>query len=431
MAGSNQLSASGTYGTLGVRASTNSPGARCNSSSCTGAQGELWLFGGSGAGAGGAIGYLNDLWKFDGAQWTWMSGSSSPWASGTYGVQGSASPANVPGARVGTILVSDPSGDVWLFGGTSFSAGNQLVDFDDLWKFDGTQWTWIAGSSTPGAAPTYQVQGVASGSNTPGARFGMARWIDQGGALWVFGGQSIAADGSQPTLGDLWKYDSRGWTWVSGSSSPNQPGVYGTQGVAGPQTLPGARSGATATLDSSGNVWLFGGLGFGSTGTGPLWLNDLWKFDGTVWTWASGSDVVASVAEYGTPGVASPGNTPGARSGSALWPDGSGGLWLFGGFGYGNVAGSQVQPGKGFFGNMNDLWRFDGTLWAWVGGSNYAEQQGLYGTLGVPSTQNIPGGRIPAGFSKDASGNLWVFGGISWDSSGQNGLMNDLWRYSP
>ncbi len=32
------------------------------------------------------------------------------------------------------------------------------------------------------------------------------------------------------------------WTWISGSSSVNQPGVYGTQGTATPSNVPGART---------------------------------------------------------------------------------------------------------------------------------------------------------------------------------------------
>jgi len=31
----------------------------------------------------------------------------------------------------------------------------------------------------------------------------------------------------------------------------------------------------------------------------------------------------------------------------------------------------------------------------------------------------------------DASGNLWLFGGEGFDSTGTEGTLNDLWEYQP
>jgi N-acetylneuraminic acid mutarotase len=31
----------------------------------------------------------------------------------------------------------------------------------------------------------------------------------------------------------------------------------------------------------------------------------------------------------------------------------------------------------------------------------------------------------------DASGNLWLFGGNGYDSTGNFGYLNDLWQYDP
>ena len=39
----------------------------------------------------------------------------------------------------------------------------------------------------------------------------------------------------------------------------NQPGVYGTQGVASPNNAVGARDGSIGWVDASDNLWLFGG----------------------------------------------------------------------------------------------------------------------------------------------------------------------------
>ncbi len=78
------------------------------------------------------------------------------------------------------------------------------------------------------------------------------------------------------------------WTWVSGSSSVNQLGVYGTQGTASPSNVPGARDFSVSWIDAAGDFWLFGGRGLDGAGSIGV-LNDLWRFDGTNWAWISGS----------------------------------------------------------------------------------------------------------------------------------------------
>lgn len=67
------------------------------------------------------------------------------------------------------------------------------------------------------------------------------------------------------------------WTWVSGSDTANQYGVYGTEGIASSSNVPGARDGAVSWIDGSGNFWLFGGQGYDSTGNWDV-LNDLWRY---------------------------------------------------------------------------------------------------------------------------------------------------------
>ena len=68
-------------------------------------------------------------------------------------------------------------------------------------------------------------------------------------------------------LNDLWRYDpeTNQWTWVSGSNTRNQVGVYGTKGVPDAANVPGARSDSISWTDSTGNLWLFGGDGYDST----------------------------------------------------------------------------------------------------------------------------------------------------------------------
>lgn len=62
MNGSLTTNTVGNYGTQGVAASTNSPGARIGPVAWTDTKGNLWMYGEMGGLA--AIGTLNDLWKY-------------------------------------------------------------------------------------------------------------------------------------------------------------------------------------------------------------------------------------------------------------------------------------------------------------------------------------------------------------------------------
>jgi N-acetylneuraminic acid mutarotase len=332
------------------------PGARDVSISWIDRQGNLWLFGGYGTAASGNGG-LNDLWKFDGTNWTWVSGSNVANQSGVYGTKGVAAPSNVPSERGNGISWIDRQGNLWLFGG-----GGRGGRLNDLWKFDGTNWTWVSGSNAINQNGVYGTKGVADINNVPGGRQSSVSWIDVYGNLWLFGGTGYDASGSDNCLNDLWKFDGTNWTWVSGSNTTKQRGVYGTKGVVDINNMPGARYSSVSRIDGSGNLWLFGGNGYDVNYGG--YLNDLWKFDGTNWTWVSGSNVADQSGVYGTKGVAAPGNVPGGRHSSISWIDGYGNLWLFGGIGY---------AASGSHGYLNDLWKFDGTNWTWVSGSNVVD----------------------------------------------------------
>jgi N-acetylneuraminic acid mutarotase len=139
-----------------------------------------------------------------------------------------------------------------------------------------------------------------------------------------------------------------------------------------------------------------------------------------MWTWVSGSNTVNAQGDYGTLGVADPANVPGARSNAISWIDTNGNLWLFGGS-------NQFKP------QLNDLWKFNpaAKTWTWMSGSNVSNASGVYGKLGSASAGNVPGGRIGAVSWRDNSGNLWLFGGLGYDSKGTVGYLNDLWRYEP
>jgi hypothetical protein len=415
----------GVYGTQGVPAATNVPGRREAAVSWKDSSGNFWLFGGYGYDSTGTLVLrLNDLWEFNPTtkMWTWVSGSNTVTQGdaaqpGVYGTQGVPATTNVPGGRIGAVGSTDISGNFWLFGGIGEDASNGFLN--DLWEFSPTtkMWTWVSGSntgSTPAGNGVYGTQDVPATGNVPGAREADASWSDSNGNFWLFGGSA---------LNDLWEFSptTKMWTWVSGSSVVNGlpdclPGVYGTLGVAAAANVPAGRgstlSNSTNWVDSSGNLWLFGGNSCAGD------LNDLWEFNPTtkMWTWVSGSDTGNSSGVYGTLGVGSTGNVPGGRSNSASWIDSSGNLWLFSG---------DVE--------INDLWEFNPSAktWTWMGGSDARFAGGIYGTLGVSSSTNVPGARYSAASWTDNSGNFWLYGGMGYDSAGKVGLLNDLWRYQP
>jgi N-acetylneuraminic acid mutarotase len=431
MSGNDTVGQAGIYGTKGTAAPSNVPGSRGCPVSWVDSSGKLWLFGGAGYDSANNLRELNDLWKYDPTtlEWTWVSGSDVYGQFGVYGPRGVADTANVPGARQAAISLIDTQGKFWLFGGMGYdSAGNAGV-LNDLWKYDPTtlEWTWVSGSNIGNQSGIYGTQGIAEPSNVPGARAGAVSWLDAQGNFWIFGGLGYDSRGSAYYyyLNDLWKYDptTLEWTWVSGGDVYDQIGVYGTRGIADPANVPGVRDSAVSWHDSGGNLWLFGGLGLVS---GSIYgeLNDLWKYDSTTfkWTWMSGSNALNQVGVYGTKGTAAASNVPGGREGAVSSVDSQGKFWLFGGDGY-----SSAGNPPGF---LNDLWKYDPTTleWTWVSGSNVYGQIGVYGTRGAADSANVPGARQGAVCWVDSRGNLWLFGGEGWDSAGNPGLFNDLWK---
>lgn len=208
---------------------------------------------------------------------------------------------------------------------------------------------------------------------------------------------------------------------MGGAQTANQPGAYGAEGQAARANLPGAREYSQTWRGGNGDLWLFGGYGYDSTG-GQGVLNDLWKYDpsGDQWTWVNGADTVAgSSGYYGTQGSANASNDPPGREDAATWVDGSGNLWLMGG---------AFDSGVG-----NDLWEYEASTgaWVWMKGSDTPDQPGNYGTQGQAAPGNVPGARRGAVTWVGAKGDLWLFGGQGYDSTGTLGYLNDLWKYDP
>jgi N-acetylneuraminic acid mutarotase len=495
VSGSNTIDVVGTYGALGTPSTGNSPGARGATATVKDSAGNFWLFGGSGYAASGGLGRLNDLWRFNPgtSEWTWMTGANttgqigagypgarenstafkdasgnvlffggygpdttgalgffndlwkfnptgSTWtAVGTgmstlahaahYGTKGTGSTANNPGSRHGQQSWYDGAGGFYLLGGEGIDSAGAKGLMNDLWKFtpsDG-RWTWVSGVNTQDASAAYGTLGAGSTSNKPGCRFYGATWSDGAGTLWIFGGTGKDGSAGYGYLSDLWKFtpaDNK-WYWMSGPNTHDQSAAYGTKGTPSTSNIPGPRDKAVSWYDSTGYLWLFGGLAKDSTGTAD-YANDLWRYKISTgeWTWMTGSNVRNAGGTFGASGVGNTAYTPGARNGAVSWMDPAGAMWVFGGLGYDSAA-------TGGF--LNDLWRYtpsDGK-WAWMSGTSTGNASGTYGTLGTGSIANAPGARQYAIGWSDGAGNLWISGGYGWDSTGNLNLLNDVWKYTP
>ncbi len=339
--------------------------------------------------------------------------------------------------------------DLWVCIMSSDYCQWQLVG-----AYDTTAVTLSSGPSTIGAQIIANAQHEGQSGYYPGtplapqARLGAGTWTDSSGNLWLFGGKSTGA----LFLNDLWKLDTSAfnggnytttegtWSLVAGSSLPDQPGTY-----TGGTSSPGARVNPVSWTDTSGNLWLFGGLGY--DGSGNIgYLNDLWEYTGGHWVWVSGgsTNLANQDGVYGTPGTAAASNIPGGRHEAVGWADASGNLWLFGGEGEDSVGTTN--------GILNDLWMYHiaSNQWTFVMGSTTANQTGEYGLqplVGPPDTTGaagtagltggtagtLPGSRWGASGWTDAGGNLWLYGGWGLDSTATNGngALNDLWVYTP
>lgn len=417
MHGSNSVYIPPVYGTKGVANAANTPGSRHRSTSWTDNSGKFWLFGGSNNK------YFNDLWMYDPStnMWTWISGDNTINNTGVYGTQSVSSPLNKPGGRYAALSWADNSGNLYMFGGFGYGTGAMPQFLNDFWKYSiaTNEWTWLSGDNTINNTGVYGTKGTAASSNKPGSRYGSASWKDVAGNLWMMGGKGygefLAGD-----LNDVWKYSpsSNEWTWINGDKTVDNPGIYDGKNVASASNKPGSRNLCASWVDASGNCWMFGGEGYASSGSKGN-LNDLWKYDATanVWTWVSGDAFINAPNVYGTKGIGDPANVPGGRQGMNGWIDNNGVFWIFGGY----------QSGVAQF--YNDLWAFDpvSNEWTWLSGSSSINQPGTYGTMGVSSPTNMPGARFVTGSWTDASGYHWIYGGTGY-SAGSIGFMNDLWK---
>jgi hypothetical protein len=110
------------------------PGARSAGSGWATVDGDFWLVGGF----KNSTQSFDDVWIYDIAsnQWTWKLGSAGLInQAGVYGTQGSADPANKPGARFTPSTWVTLNGTLWIFGGGGADGFGNTGRLSDLWSY--------------------------------------------------------------------------------------------------------------------------------------------------------------------------------------------------------------------------------------------------------------------------------------------------------
>lgn len=246
----------------------------------------------SGYGVVGNYYHYNDFWKFDKTtkNWTWINGAKNndaPYSS--YGAIGVANPANYPKSRRDAQTWVAADGTLWLFSG--INSDNQYLT--DFWKYDPVAniWTLMGGNANNGTT------NITHFTDTyPPFVQAAATW-SKGNDLYFYGGNGLGKAGNNLNTGllsDIWKYEvaTNTWSRLSGNRKIGMNASYGVKEYGFITNLPGARKDYPSWSDDHGNLWLYGGFGKGSSGSGEKFLFDLWKYDLTLnnWIWMGGLD---------------------------------------------------------------------------------------------------------------------------------------------
>jgi uncharacterized repeat protein (TIGR01451 family) len=464
------------YGEQGIANAVNTPGERTSAHGWTGPDGNLYFF----SGADDTSNSVRDLWKYTIADntWTWIKGCGSNQAGVCelkVKVESFSHPEVNPGATTSKAPHwQDSEGNLWVHGSDHQLYGQSAYFFSYLWKFNSAtkQWQWMDGKLNwyPEVMPD-PVLGAEHPDYDPGYRINGQTWTDLDDNLWLFGGNIKS---------DLWRYNkqTKMWAKMHGPNITNVYGTYGSQGMPAPQNVPGSREDAVTWVDDAGNLWLFGGEGYGAT-TGMNKLNDLWKYDISTnqWIWMKGSNEVNGAEVSNGIGFSDAANTPPSSNyKNNGWKDNDNNLWLYvnnsvwkyniatnmwskmkaaqnRNYGVLNVASNSNSPGLRrdyatwkepngdliLYGGMQinfsyefgaDLWKYSiaSNMWTWIGGSKVGDMEANYGEMGEVSYNNIPGSRFRTLAWSDNNGNRYLYGGQGFEGDEfSNFILNDVW----
>lgn len=348
------------------------------------------------------------IYKWDGSAW-----SSYKTCASTYNNISSTEYSSTAclGSLVGEIKSVKLNDEIYLYGGLGLAN-----EFSSLFsKFDGEDFAFV---STMGNTARNYRNGTASTISKPGGLYSAASAFNSAsGELYMYGGDNQEAG----LFSNLWKYSGGEWIWLTGAgaSSSTLP-VHGTQGVSATANTPGSRMGSVMWFNTAGDtLWLFGGYGYDSNGSLGR-LNDLFCYVNGKWAWIKGSKLVNQTGVYGSQGVGSATNNPPGLSGMKVWVNSTGKAYMFGGVAQ-NTSGTLVS--------QNTLWKFTGTNWVWINGNNSSlPWYNIFGVPGDYQSYYTPSGRSNFCMAGDANG-FFIFGGEGYFNTTALGNSNQLWHF--
>ncbi|HLP53334.1 MAG TPA: kelch repeat-containing protein [Chitinophagales bacterium] len=413
MKGSDVKNSAGSYGVMGVPASTNEPPGRYAPAFWTDTAGNFWIYGGVGSGSWNSY---SDMWKFDPVtkNWTWMQGTQGATHQNNINPNSFFAPYNTPsGVCYGVFTWVTPDNHFWLFGGMYYNVFVEGNRNTYLWEYDPAINQWRSVHGAVGEHGFYGTKGQATASTRPSSRTeGNTAWVDSIGNLWLFGGMT----GFDTASNDLWNFDmeSKRWTWVSGSHIPNDNGFYGFQNVPFANNYPPARANNMFWKDERGIFWMIGGEKFSDVS-----FQDVWNYNpGTnEWTYVGGTAGNDPQVPWGDYCVENEQNREGARfENRAVWKVCDNMILNYGGFSTTDVNAPLLS--------YNDMWLYRPYENKWVKLGEWPTA-GNYGTRGVPDELNYPTARFGGVSFLGRDNSVWLFGGM--DST--KGKYNDLWKY--
>jgi hypothetical protein len=209
------------------------------------------------------------------------------------------------------------------------TGGCQLVNN----RFLQASFTYLTGAAAAPFGENYGTKGDTEQiGNMPPARSSPA-WFIKDGKFYIHGGNSATGWGD---LNDLWVYDiaRQRWTWLSGVTTLNNAGSFGTLGVTAPTNQPPAKAAHKMWLLNDDAVYLFGAYGLSSQNSKSS-MADMWLYDLTSshWAWVHGPSERNSAAVYGPVGERGTSYRPGGSYLSATFVDIDNTIYLYGGNG--------------------------------------------------------------------------------------------------
>lgn len=330
-------------------------------------------------------GASGEMWSWNGSAWTRMGGNYINESWGFYNLQ-----------SVESMEVFESK----LYAGTGYTAaGNALV-----WEYDGSTWTVIGGQgiNSSWAAATYE------------AVF----------SLQSYGGDLYAGLGSTANDAEVWRYDGSTWTQVGGDSL-NSGWTTNYEQVLSMSSSGGYLYAGLANSANDAEVWRWNGTVWGKIGG-----------DSTNSGWTTNFETVNSLASYGSTlyaglGASATDAEVWSWNGSAwskLGGDGANSSWNTS---YEQVEALAVRNGELYAGlgttaGDAEVWVYNGTSWTQIGGDDL-NSSWISGTYERVRSLVVYNGDVFAALGTTAGeSEVWKYDGTSWAQVGGDAI-NSSW----